>query len=440
MDVDLFNRIGHRFKNSYHMPDECWRISTRKNITRIIKIFPITFFFGAVMTVLSFILPVYNDSPEHRNIAVIYYGCFALFSTILMVWCLSVRNRPYGKTGAWQRLPVYISFILFHALSLYNILASKIRVANISIAANPQLYDIFSREIIVAGYLVWVIIILVILAFFEVHPFFFFWCETAQLLILFTCRKEAVNRDLLNLIVLIIIAEILSFMHWKLIIQNFKSTEALKAANKKSDELLLNILPPKVVHDLRERGKSEPELFRSVSVLFTDIVGFTSIAKTLPPETLINELDDMFTNFDIIIEKYNCMRIKTMGDAYMAVCGLPEQDPDHARKIVNAGIECLDYLNKRNNFSKIKWKMRVGISSGDVVAGIIGIRKYIYDVLGDTVNTAFRMQTMSDEMQLNVSESTYNCTKKYFIYEKREPVEVKGKGTMTMYFVRGKSN
>ena len=440
MDVNLFSRMACRYKERYHMPDECCRISTKKNIIRVIKILPFTFSFGIMMAVLSLILPVYNDSPEHRNIAVIYYGCFALFSTVLMIWCLAVRNKPYGKTGTWQSLPVYISFILFHALSLYNILASKIRVTTISIPVNPQVYDIFAKEIIVAGYLVWVIIILVILAFFEVHPVFFFWCETVQLLILFICRKEAINQDILNLVVLIIIAEMLSFMHWKLIIQNFKSTEALKMANKKSDELLLNILPPKVVHDLRERGRSEPELFRSVSVLFTDIVDFTSIAKTLPPEILINELDDMFTNFDIIIEKYNCMRIKTMGDAYMAVCGLPEQDPDHARKIVNAGIECLNYLNRRNKSAEIKWKMRVGISSGDVVAGIIGIRKYIYDVLGDTVNTAFRMQTMSDEMQLNVSESTYNCTKKYFIYEKREPVEVKGKGRMTMYFVRGKSN
>jgi class 3 adenylate cyclase len=439
MNINLLNRITGWYQNRYHMSDECCRISTKKNITRTIKILPFTFFFGSVMVLLSFVLPVYNDSPEHRNIVVVYYGCFALFSIVLMIWCLSVRNRPYGKKGLCQSIPVYISFILFHALSLYNILASKIRITHIASAVNVQSYTITAREIIVAGYLVWVIIILVILAFFEVHPVFFFWCETVQLLILFICRNEAINQDLLNLVVLVVIADMLSFMHWKFIIHDFKSTEALKAANKKSDELLLNILPPKVVNDLRERGRSDPELFRSVSVLFTDIVGFTSISKILPPETLINELDDMFTNFDTIIEKYNCMRIKTMGDAYMAVCGLPEPDPDHARKIVNAGMECLDYLTSRNNSAEIKWKMRVGISSGEVVAGIIGIRKYIYDVLGDTVNTAFRMQTMSDEMQLNVSESTYNCTKKYFIYEKREPVEVKGKGRMTMYFVRGKS-
>jgi len=200
---------------------------------------------------------------------------------------------------------------------------------------------------------------------------------------------------------------------------------------------LLNTLPLKVVNELKQNGKSEPVSFEDVTVYFSDIVGFTSISSQLEPKVLINELNEIFTGFDDIMEKHSCERIKTIGDAYLAVSGMPDRNENHAKNMVKAALEIRNFLIERNKTSNIEWKVRIGIHSGKVVGGIVGVKKYIYDVFGDTINTTSRMESNSEPMQINVSENTYQLLKDKFKFISRKPMDIKGKGTMQMYFLEG---
>lgn len=209
----------------------------------------------------------------------------------------------------------------------------------------------------------------------------------------------------------------------------------LKAEKEKTDKLLFSILPAKVAQDLKEDGKTKPQKFPHVTVYISDIVGFTEMSTRLKPNFLIDELNDLFTDFDNFMELHHCERIKTVGDAYIAVCGMPEPNQNHAHHIVRAAIDIMRYLKKRNQINKIQWKIRVGIHTGKVVGGVVGVKKYVYDVFGDTINTTSRMESNSESMKINVSETTYQLLKQDFKFIKRVPLEVKGKGAMKMYFV-----
>lgn len=203
----------------------------------------------------------------------------------------------------------------------------------------------------------------------------------------------------------------------------------------KSEKLLLNILPKKVADNLKRTGETPPVRYEDVSVYFSDVVGFTNMSTKYDPDALIAELNEIFTMFDNIMDKYQCERIKTIGDAYMAVCGMPEKNNDNARLMTLAAIEIRDMMNKRNEGKEIKWEIRIGINTGRVVGGVVGVKKYIYDVFGDTINTASRMESNSIPMQINVSCDTYEKIKDKFVCREREEIEVKGKGLMKMYFV-----
>ncbi|HBC89624.1 MAG TPA: hypothetical protein DCZ94_22020 [Lentisphaeria bacterium] len=213
------------------------------------------------------------------------------------------------------------------------------------------------------------------------------------------------------------------------------ANEIITVEKEKSEKLLLNILPLKVAVELKEFGKSEPQLFENVTVFFSDMVGFTSISADLEPKILISELSDIFTSFDEIMENNSCERIKTIGDAYLAVCGMPMKDNDHAYNLTSAASEIVKYLHRRNETAELKWRVRIGIHSGALVGGIVGVKKYIYDIFGDTINTASRMESCSEPMKINVSEATYKLVKDRFRFTDRGEMEVKGKGRMKMYFM-----
>lgn len=204
---------------------------------------------------------------------------------------------------------------------------------------------------------------------------------------------------------------------------------------EKSDKLLLNILPERVAAELKETGMSRPQRFDNVTFFFSDFVGFTGMSARLEPEELIEQLNELFTRFDEIMEKNRCERIKTIGDAYLAVCGIPEADEDHAFNIIKAAQEILDYLAAYRKNTGRAWDVRIGIHSGSAVGAIVGTKKYIYDIFGDSVNTASRMESNSEPGRINVSEATRELVKDRFPFEKRNPVEVKGKGSMNMYFL-----
>ncbi|MCP3967250.1 MAG: adenylate/guanylate cyclase domain-containing response regulator [Lentisphaerae bacterium] len=214
--------------------------------------------------------------------------------------------------------------------------------------------------------------------------------------------------------------------------------EQVENEKERSEKLLLNILPARVAQQLKETGRSVPESFDNVTVFFSDIVDFTRLTSSIDPTEVIDELSDIFTEFDKIFSRNNCERIKTIGDAYLSVSGMPTPDTNHFSNILNASLEAIEFLNKRNSQSAMKWHMRMGVHSGRVVGGIVGVEKYIYDVFGDTINTAARMERYSEPMHINVSEETYKLAKDQFDFTERIPVEVKGKGTINMYFLNGK--
>ena len=169
----------------------------------------------------------------------------------------------------------------------------------------------------------------------------------------------------------------LTFLFFLIILYSFLR---MKRANKiigierdKNEQLLLNTLPIKVVNDLKVNGRSDPQKFKEVTVCFADIVGFTQISSKLDPKALINELNDIYTAFDEIMIKYDCERIKTMGDAYLAVCGMPQKNEKHAEMMLRSAVEIIEYIKKRNELSKIEWNMRLGMHSGQVVGGIVGV-------------------------------------------------------------------
>lgn len=213
-----------------------------------------------------------------------------------------------------------------------------------------------------------------------------------------------------------------------------ENLQIIQMEKKKSDELLLNILPEEVASELKLNGFAEAKYFEEVTVLFTDFVGFTRISETLSPKELVSEIDSYFSQFDRIMATHGIEKIKTIGDAYMAVCGLPSLNEEHAIRIINAAKDIVAFVKERKDNGGA-FDIRVGINTGSVVAGIIGIRKYAYDIWGDTVNTAARMESNSESGKINISESTFNLVKDQIACTYRGEIEAKNKGLIKMYFV-----
>lgn len=213
----------------------------------------------------------------------------------------------------------------------------------------------------------------------------------------------------------------------------------VKKEKSRSDELLLNILPAEVAEELKEKGSADAKLFDDVTVLFTDFKGFTALSEKLSPTELISEINTCFSAFDLIMQKHGVEKIKTIGDAYMAAGGLPVPSSTHAEDVVKAALEIQSFMQRhkatREAEGKLFFELRIGVHTGPVVAGIVGIKKFAYDIWGDTVNTASRMESSGDVGMVNISETTYNLVKDKFSCEYRGEVEAKGKGVMKMYFV-----
>ena len=215
----------------------------------------------------------------------------------------------------------------------------------------------------------------------------------------------------------------------------------LHQERRKSDRLLLNILPARVAEELKRRDRVEPLEYESASVLFTDFVGFTNIAETLTPQELVGELSNSFEVFDGIAKKHGLEKIKTIGDAYMAVGGIPQANRTHAVDCVLTGLALCDYLaelrEQRLATGQPAWRLRVGINTGPLVAGVIGTEKFAYDVWGDTVNTASRLESSGAAGRVNLSAHTYDAVKDFFVCEYRGLVQAKSKGAIEMYFALG---
>ncbi|MCZ4409488.1 tetratricopeptide repeat protein [Cryomorphaceae bacterium 1068] len=220
-----------------------------------------------------------------------------------------------------------------------------------------------------------------------------------------------------------------------------KTNKIIEKEKERSDELLLNILPHETAEELKKNGKATPKYYENVSVLFTDFQGFTKIAEELSPQDLVEELNECFSAFDMIINKYKLEKIKTIGDSYMCAGGIPTKLPNSSLEMVKAALEIRDYMAAHHK-ERIKgghktWDLRIGVHTGAVVSGVVGKNKFAYDIWGDTVNTASRMETSGVIGQVNISGTTYEQVKDFFNCTHRGKVQAKNKGEVDMYLVEG---
>lgn len=248
--------------------------------------------------------------------------------------------------------------------------------------------------------------------------------------------QESQRNLLILAIVLVFIIALFIFLRSSSI---RRYNKIIKAERDISDELLLNILPASVADELKRDGSAEARQYDQVSVLFSDFKGFSKIASSLSPAELVEDLDECFKGFDEIIQKAGVEKIKTIGDAYMCAAGLPEEDEGHASKLVNVALEMQKFLDRwnirRHALGKPKFEARIGIHTGPIVAGVVGSKKFAYDIWGDTVNVAARMESAGEANRVNVSSSTYLHIKDQFLCRHRGRIPAKNIGEIDMYFV-----
>ncbi|MBP7239520.1 MAG: tetratricopeptide repeat protein [Saprospiraceae bacterium] len=215
----------------------------------------------------------------------------------------------------------------------------------------------------------------------------------------------------------------------------------IKQGKKRSDELLLNILPAEVAEELKAKGSAEAKHLDLVTVLFTDIIGFTEISARMSAGDLVNDINACFSGFDRIIQDYGIEKIKTIGDSYMAAGGLPTPNTTHAVDVVNAALAMQRFVMEQQEIRRAKgqtfFEIRLGVHTGPVVAGIVGVKKFQYDIWGDTVNTASRIESAGQSGMVNISHTTYEYVKDKFTCIPRGHIHIKGKGEVEMYFVEG---
>ncbi|TSA49495.1 MAG: adenylate/guanylate cyclase domain-containing protein [Sphingobacteriales bacterium] len=219
----------------------------------------------------------------------------------------------------------------------------------------------------------------------------------------------------------------------------FRQRNKIKEGKKRSDELLLNILPEETAEELKQTGTAKAKKFDMVSVMFTDFKNFTQASELLIPEELVKEIDTFFSAFDSIITKYGIEKTNTIGNTFLCASGLPVEKASHAEDIIKAGLEMQAYIEKNKKEkqaqNKIYFELRLGIHSGPVVAGVVGTKKFAYDIWGDAVNTASRMVSRGEIGKVNISGSTYELVKDKFNCVHRGKIQAKNKGEIDMYFV-----
>ena len=220
--------------------------------------------------------------------------------------------------------------------------------------------------------------------------------------------------------------------------QREDALHALESEHQRAESLLLNILPGSIAERLKSNPKTIADQFTEASVLFADVVDFTPRSRDLPAAEVVGLLDRLFTHFDALAERYDLEKIKTIGDAYMVASGVPAPRPDHAKALANLALDMVDSLRPTGDCGDLALELRVGINSGPVVAGVIGRKRFLYDLWGDAVNTASRMESQGTPGRIQITQATYELIRDEFECERRGTVEVKGRGQMETWYLVGR--
>ncbi|MFB2836241.1 adenylate/guanylate cyclase domain-containing protein [Floridanema evergladense] len=255
--------------------------------------------------------------------------------------------------------------------------------------------------------------------------------ETLGVMSFFSCQRQEYDEHLLQTM-LTIGNQIGQFM------QRERAELALHQEQQQTEQLLLNILPYKIAQRLKSHPSTIADYFSEVTVMFADIVGFTNLCSRVSATELVEILNEIFSEFDQLVEKHNLEKIKTIGDAYMVVAGLPKARADHAIEIAEMALDIQTTIAQYNEETNNSLNIRIGINSGDVVAGVIGKKKFTYDLWGDTVNIASRMESHGLPGKIQVTEATYQYLRDRYLFEQRGNITIKGKGEMLTYFLTGR--
>lgn len=251
---------------------------------------------------------------------------------------------------------------------------------------------------------------------------------------------DLTKKYLIGIAALLLIVALIIFNRFRV---TRKQKAIIEREKHRSDELLLNILPAEVAEELKEKGSTKAKYFDEVTVLFTDFKGFTQLSENLSPEALVAEINECFSAFDMIIQKHGIEKIKTIGDAYMAAGGLPIANSTHPEDVVRACLEIQQFIAEHKRVKQaagqLFFEIRIGVHTGPVVAGIVGLKKFAYDIWGDTVNTAARMESSGEVGKVNISGSTYALVRDKFKCTQRGKIEAKNKGQIDMYFVEAEA-
>lgn len=269
----------------------------------------------------------------------------------------------------------------------------------------------------------------------------------AMVLVFVILREQNESRSgilyaLFLVIPLFLFAYLILFLFTKPLTMDIDSNfELLETERRKSNELLLNILPEAVAEELKHHGEVRPLYYDSVTIIFTDFVGFTRTASEMQPQELIEQLNQIFYQFDAISQRFHIEKIKTIGDSYMAAGGLPRKNATHVLDVCLAALEIQQMMKQLLQLREVSggalWQLRIGIHTGPVMAGVVGQHKYAYDIFGDSVNIASRMESTGIAGKINVSETTYEQGKLFFDFEHRGKLPMKNRGEIDMYFLRG---
>ena len=380
--------------------------------TRYLQVTNIASILGALFMAIWMIIAIYlTDAP-------IIYGSNGLMGLMFLLVLIFNGKGWRVLASTWLNISSYIGVLLFLYLLGYS---SGVAVICFLIIIMP--YMTFPRK-----------------ARKSAHGFSLLGCLTLIVTVLHQSKINAhydvMDPYLLQVVNISITGFICLTLVWSLSVLIDRSEESLMTEQKKSDDLLHNILPVNVAKDLKETGRTIPQRHKNVTILFTDFKGFTELVASISEITLVNELNDIFGRFDEIVEEAGVEKIETIGDAYVAACGLEEEITEHAINCITAAQQMLSYLEDRNRKHEIKWRMRVGIHSGPIVAGVVGKKKFRYDLFGDTINTASRMESSGEPGKINISGPTYQLVKNDIDCEYRGEIPAKGKGELEMYFVK----
>lgn len=374
-----------------------------------------------------------------------YISFLAIIILLLFIYLdLKLLYLPSDKILIFRSIPIVVIFLLIITnfmiknkkhiifMILYNLFLVSLMVMMYGLSLSLKFYS-NSEESMLTVYTV--IFLLCNARYISLSLIYFI--SISVYILLQNMLDIGVNPGISNHFTVMLLFVIISFYQNRLKFKEFSSKKQLLFEKDKFRKLLESILPEWIITKLEKKGKAEPRLYENVTVVFTDFVGFTGFSDTYSPEKLINELDSIFSAFDKIIAKYNLQKIKTIGDSYMFVGGIPGNSESHAVDCVKASIEICDYMKNKqilennNDF----WNIRIGMNSGKVIAGIIGEKFFTYDIWGRTVNFASRVESTGESGKINIAESTYNFVKDKFNCKYRGKISAKGIGDVDMYFI-----